>query len=112
MTKRTLLPLTDRDRDTLDGLERRAWKTPLDIGSWNGSHHANTLRKLVVRGLVETKQRRERHGATGPNAYDYTTVSHRRGSRAYRLTKAGERLVAENAYTLADDPRTRTHADR
>lgn len=80
--------LTDRDMDVLRELESCArarygngWARPLDVGGRNGSHHSYTLNKLVKGGFAESKQRSG--WGTGE-----------RGSKIYRITKAGEEKVS------------------
>lgn len=57
--------MTERDFELLGSLEcaeriapnMEGWLTPLYCGAWNGSHHSQTLRKLVKKGLAESKHR-------------------------------------------------------
>lgn len=84
-------PITTRDIDTLRELEAACrnyvnvtgedWVKPLDLGSWNGSHHSATLRKLAGRGLVEASRKPMRNGC-------------RPGIR-YRITGAGRDAIAQ-----------------
>ena len=69
----TRKPLTERDVDVLSRLSENEWATPYQIGASDGSHHTQTLRKLIRHGLVE---RHERGGVT-------------RSSYTYRLTPDG-----------------------
>lgn len=48
----------------------------MDVGGHNGSHHSETLRALVAKGLVESRWR------TGPGG------KWARGSKTYRLSES------------------------
>jgi hypothetical protein len=97
--KPTPLPTLDKyERDFLRDMQRdekRAplkWYTPLMLGGSNSSEHSFTLRKLVLLGFVETKQRgrADATARTGRAAYPPPGLWRvARGSRAYRLTEAG-----------------------
>lgn len=73
------MKLTTRQFDVYYSLGR-FWVRPMDIGGKDQSHHSNTLRQLVRKGLVE------RNGGPGLGG---------RGSYRYRLSRMGARLAAE-----------------
>lgn len=77
--------LSEHDREILYALE--AWHRrenggarPMDLGAWNGSHHSNTLNKLIRRGWVSRKHR------SAPGS---------RSSYRYSLTELGQTVAAE-----------------
>lgn len=91
--------LTPRDFDVLNELvgvcdykggknthRRGEGATPLDVGGRNGSHHSNTLRKLVRLGYAEHKKLGRAWG-DAPTNY--------RGSKVYRPTDKGRQAVKE-----------------
>jgi len=96
---RPVLPLTERDWDVLETLRftndeatcPRKWATPLDLGAGNGSHHSQTLAKLVRRGLVEGFQR----AGTIRGVTTARGVGMSRGSKCYRITDAGREACKE-----------------
>jgi len=57
------------------------WARPLDIGGSNGSHHSNTLRRMIGLGWVESKSR---------------SVFAGRGSYRYRITTKGDEALANH----------------
>lgn len=87
--------MKERDREVLSELEAQArcggWARPLDVGGRNGDDTSNVLRRLVVAGLAETRQRGGSVIASGPDAWALTKARHSsRGSRAYRITPEGK----------------------
>ncbi len=93
--------LTDRQRDVLDSLcvfggAAREWARPMDIGAVDGSHHTETLRALIAKGLVERRLRGSLLNQIrgGEEAFaEWARVKRGRhaprGSYVYRLTEAG-----------------------
>lgn len=89
------------------------WHVPMDMGSWDGSHHSNTARRLAERGLVEMRRRGigepytqeqvlamkgrfKRRNEKRP-AYQRTKGS-RGAPKEYRISQAGiDALAAHNA---------------
>lgn len=97
--------MNERERELLVELKswlddtdhgRKGWVTPMQVGGRDSSHHSATLRTLVGRGLVEVRQTGGTVIATGRDAFAQTKPRHMiRGSRRYRITKAGiEALTA------------------
>ena len=98
--------LSDRQRYVLDSLlvfgggddgeHERQWARPMDIGARDGSHHTETLRALIDRGLVERKLRGSLLNQIrgGEEAFaEWARVKRSRhaprGSYVYRLTASG-----------------------
>ena len=92
-------PLTERHWEILEALDtchNRARPpqpevAPIDLGGGNGSHHSDTLRTLRRWGLVESRRRGMPWAKPGQSEPRYTTGA--RGSRVYRLSLEGQRLV-------------------
>ena len=93
--------LSDRQRYVLDSLlvfggAAREWARPMDIGAQDASHHTETLRALIARGLVERKLRGSLLNQIrgGEEAFaEWARVKRGRhaprGSYVYRLTASG-----------------------
>jgi len=76
--------LTDRQSDVLKLLkDNPGWNRPMDIGSYNGSHHSSTLAQLWRKGLVDRAPRN-----TLSN-YLYGATEDRAASFCYRINKKG-----------------------
>lgn len=80
--------LTKRDRETLRDLYSQrdnelpgkvevGWARPMDVGGRDGSHHSQTLAKLVKKGLAERSVR----------------GGHTKDCYQYRITTLGEEAV-------------------
>ena len=101
--------LTMRERRMLDDLasqKRSAWLRPMDLGGGDGSHHCNTLHKLITLGLVERKKYHAIYCYFG-TTWRQTLVNNRwtitkghppytkcccKGSCRYRATLRGRRI--------------------
>lgn len=116
--------LSDAEWDTLRELRawtaartsgatpRRDWVTPILLGGRDWSHHSKSLRVLVRRGLAYTRQRgslKFPDGLTGPDAWQRTTPTSGRGSRHYRITRAGRQaceIFDKATPSVSDTPAT------
>lgn len=93
-----LMPLKPRDLEVLYDLaptcsdDKIKWHRPLDVGGGSGSHHSNTLGKLVRHGYVETMQR---NALSGDLSGDPRAARMSRGSKVYRITPIGLDVVIE-----------------
>jgi hypothetical protein len=101
-------PLTDKQREVLDSLSgMRDWAAPMYFGGRDGSHHSDTMRRLVDLGLAERKKLHAiycYHGSTQrqklvDNRW-VTTDGHPpskkcccKGSCRYRITPAGRKAL-------------------
>ncbi len=91
-------PLSERQREVLGNLA--AYKTvfvrPMDVGGRDWSHHAKTLMTLVGRELVETRKDHAIYCSFTPERPRKAGAQHCccRGSRRYRITKAGIAALA------------------
>lgn len=101
-TRSRTVPLSDRAVDVLGELgaargmneHNDGWCRSMDI---NATWYPSTLRTLVRRGFVATKQRgslRFPQGRTGRLAWE-TTQAVPRGSRLYRITDDGAKWLAQ-----------------
>lgn len=109
--------LNERQRELLEYLDEERWKTPMDVGGRDGSHHSATLTQLANKGLAERKKihmlycpngttyRIDRHGVTTEGHPPYEGCRCK-GHCRYRRTPAGTALIAaaEN-----DNAGTRKH---
>lgn len=92
--------LTDRQRTLLRWLDDEAYRTPMDLGGRDGSHHSRTLRQLVSKGYATRRVRGSLlNQIRGAEYYAYlsTRKRHRsaaRGSYDYRRTVAGKKALA------------------
>jgi hypothetical protein len=91
-------PLSENQREVMrlmfycqfESSFKQPWVIPMDIGGYNGSHHSNTIRSLVNRGLVNHKQRGHKDPPVGENG---EKIFGGRGSKCYRLSPAGIEMV-------------------
>src|ERR1700746_2234318 len=106
--------LTERQRELLRWLDDEAFRTPMDLGGTNGSHHSATLAQLARKGLAE---RKKLHAIYCPNGstqrkklvdgyrWEYTEGHppyegcRCKGSCRYRRTPAGTKVVIDGAKT-------------
>lgn len=72
------------------------WFTPLCVGGGSGSHHFYTLKKLIKKGLIETLKRDSFSGI--------------RGSRIYRITDSGVKLIEEIKAEKAEQKKNKSSA--
>ncbi len=75
------------ERGELVGV-KAVWFRPLDLGGGDGTHHSQTLRRLVKKGWAELAPRSNGH----------------RGSNLYRITLAGVKALANRQATLSVGP--------
>lgn len=93
--------LRDEDYYVLWSLERsledERWRTPLDCGGTNGSHHSASLVKLVQHGFAECRQRGIHSSIVcGPKITPEPRLAARgKGSREFRITPAGMNALLE-----------------
>lgn len=88
-----------------DSFERNTgtleWAIPMDLGSWDASHHSGTLRVLAIHGLAERKHRYFPDPQTPEEVK--TGRRHRvgktyrlRGPYTYRITYAGRAVLTND----------------
>ena len=81
--------LTEKQAEVVMGLRNTDddGLTPMWFGGSNGSHHSNTARRLVERGLVERR--------FGAGDWGAKKRWRGRGSCRYRLTELGKQVAEE-----------------
>ncbi len=71
------------------------WKKPRHLGGANGSHHSESLYRLVLHGLVEMRKNLN-EPVTGAAAVAIPRIHRRgKGSRMFRITAAGLEYLAK-----------------
>lgn len=73
----------EREWVVLCDLDDERWLRPMDVGGRDGSHHSDTLARLVKRGLAERQPR----GGRSKTAWAY------RRTPAGRTAAVGERPI-------------------
>lgn len=73
------MKLTERQKELLIELEPDEWVTPMWVGGSDGSHHSQTLRQLVKKGLAESRER--------------PSICRIRSGKEYRRTSLGTETV-------------------